>query len=151
MNGLMKGKRGLVMGVANNHSIAWGIAKTLADHGAELAFTYQGERLRENVEELTTAFGAETLTLPCDVTRDEEMDRVFELLQAAKRPVFVVGRGLISENVTAAMASLASCGVSPSWRRASRTSARGPSTRMSGPPSRSLRSRTTRCATVSCR
>lgn len=46
MSGLMKGKRGLVMGVANNHSIAWGIAKTLADHGAELAFTYQGDALK---------------------------------------------------------------------------------------------------------
>ena len=52
MSGLMQGKRGLIMGVANDHSIAWGIAKTLADHGAELAFTYQGDALKKRVQPL---------------------------------------------------------------------------------------------------
>jgi enoyl-[acyl-carrier protein] reductase I len=66
MSGLMKGKRGLVMGVANNHSIAWGIAKTLADHGAELAFTYQGDALKKRVEPLAAEAGSKFL-LPCDV------------------------------------------------------------------------------------
>ncbi|MCB1417164.1 MAG: SDR family oxidoreductase, partial [Nitratireductor sp.] len=52
MDGLMKGKRGLIMGVANDHSIAWGIAKKLAEHGAELAFTYQGEAFGRRVKPL---------------------------------------------------------------------------------------------------
>ena len=63
---LMKGKRGLVMGVANDHSIAWGIARTLAAHGAELAFTYQGEALGKRVRPLAQTLGSD-LTLPCDV------------------------------------------------------------------------------------
>ena len=62
----MVGKRGLVMGVANDHSIAWGIAKALAEHGAELAFTYQGEALGKRVKPLAGKLGA-TLVLPCDV------------------------------------------------------------------------------------
>ena len=56
--GLMQGKRGLIMGVANNHSIAWGIAKTLAAHGAELAFTYQGEALGKRVKPLAQSVGS---------------------------------------------------------------------------------------------
>lgn len=74
---LLAGKTGLVFGVANKRSIAWAIAKSWAQAGAKLAFTYQGERLRENVEELTSAFGADTLLLPCDVTKDEEIESVF--------------------------------------------------------------------------
>ena len=62
----MQGKRGLVMGVANDHSIAWGIAKTLADHGAELAFTYQGEALGKRVKPLADSVGSD-LVMPCDV------------------------------------------------------------------------------------
>ena len=58
MTGLMKGKRGLIMGVANDHSIAWGIAKALAEQGAELAFTYQGEALGRRVKPLAESVGA---------------------------------------------------------------------------------------------
>src|SRR5437667_9589037 len=74
----LEGKLGVVFGVANKRSIAWAIAQAWAKAGAKLAFTYQGERLKENVEELAGAFGADTLLMPCDVTRDEEIARVFE-------------------------------------------------------------------------
>ncbi len=70
--GLMQGKRGLIMGVANNHSIAWGIARSLAAQGAELAFTYQGEALGRRVKPLVATLGAE-LVVPCDV---EDLDSV---------------------------------------------------------------------------
>jgi len=73
----LAGKLGIVFGVANKRSIAWAIAQAWHKAGAKLAFTYQGERLRENVEELAGAFGAETLILPCDVTKDEDIARVF--------------------------------------------------------------------------
>src|SRR5215468_10538614 len=63
---LMNGKRGLVMGVANDHSFAWGIARTLAAHGASLAFTYQGDALSRRVKPLAQSVGAECI-LPCDV------------------------------------------------------------------------------------
>ena len=75
---LLTGKIGLVFGVANKRSIAWAIAQAWKQAGATLAFTYQGERLKENVEELAGAFGADTLLLPCDVTKDEEINRVFD-------------------------------------------------------------------------
>jgi enoyl-[acyl-carrier protein] reductase I len=75
---LLEGKLGIVFGVANKRSIAWAIAQAWAREGARLAFTYQGERLKENVEELGATFGADTLILPCDVTRDEDIKRVFE-------------------------------------------------------------------------
>jgi enoyl-[acyl-carrier protein] reductase I len=78
---LLAGKIGLVAGVANKRSIAWAIAQAWKDAGATLAFTYQGERLKENVEELAGAFGPDTLILPCDVTRDEEITRVFAQLR----------------------------------------------------------------------
>ena len=74
--GLMQGKRGLVMGVANDHSIAWGIAKTLAAHGAELAFTYQGEALGKRVKPLAQSIGS-SLVLPCDVESLASVDGVF--------------------------------------------------------------------------
>jgi enoyl-[acyl-carrier protein] reductase I len=80
---LLDGKYGLVFGVANKRSIAWAIAQAWAQAGAKLAFTYQGERLRENVEDLVAAFGPDTLLLPCDVTRDEEIAAVFS--EAGKR------------------------------------------------------------------
>ncbi|MFA7638891.1 MAG: enoyl-ACP reductase FabI [Parvibaculum sp.] len=76
---LMKGKRGLVMGVANNRSIAWGIAKACAEHGAELAFTYQGEALQKRVVPLAESVGS-TLVMPCDVMDAASMDAVFERL-----------------------------------------------------------------------
>lgn len=81
MDGLMKGKRGLVMGVANDHSIAWGIARTLAQHGAELAFTYQGEAFGRRVRPLADQVGAR-LVLPCDVEDKATVDAVFETLKS---------------------------------------------------------------------
>lgn len=81
MQDLMKGKRGLIMGVANDHSIAWGIAKTLAEQGAELAFTYQGEALGKRVRPLAEALGV-ALVLPCDVEDIASVDKVFETLRA---------------------------------------------------------------------
>ena len=75
---LLAGKFGIVFGVANKRSIAWAIAQAWSKAGAKLAFTYQGERLKENVEELAGTFGANTLILPCDVTKDEEIAAVFK-------------------------------------------------------------------------
>jgi enoyl-[acyl-carrier protein] reductase I len=74
---LLDGKLGLVFGVANKRSIAWSIAQAWAREGARLAFTYQGERVKDNVEELASTFGSDTLLVPCDVTRDEDISRVF--------------------------------------------------------------------------
>src|SRR6266542_4544336 len=74
---LLAGKSGVVFGVANKRSIAWAIAQAWHKAGAKLAFTYQGERLKENVEELAGTFGPETLILPCDVAKDEDIARVF--------------------------------------------------------------------------
>jgi len=75
---LLAGKTGIVFGVANKRSIAWAIAQAWAREGAKLAFTYQGERVKENVEELAGTFGADTIILPCDVTRDEDIANVFK-------------------------------------------------------------------------
>ncbi|WP_420339299.1 enoyl-ACP reductase FabI [Roseibium sp.] len=80
MSDLMKGKRGLIMGVANDHSIAWGIAKTLAEHGAELAFTYQGEAFGRRTKPLAESVGS-TLMLPCDVEDIDSVDAVFAKLK----------------------------------------------------------------------
>ncbi|MEM1384565.1 MAG: enoyl-ACP reductase FabI [Pseudomonadota bacterium] len=74
--GLMAGKRGLIMGVANDRSIAWGIANTCHAHGAELAFTYQGEALQKRVIPLAESVGSD-IVLPCDVTETASMDAVF--------------------------------------------------------------------------
>ena len=76
MAGLFEGKRGLVLGVANKRSIAWAIASRLADGGAELAFTYQGERIEKNVRELADSVGSPLVT-ECDVRSDEDLERVF--------------------------------------------------------------------------
>jgi len=70
------GKRALILGVANKRSIAWAIARRLADEGAELAFTFQGERIESNVRELASSVGSKLVT-PCDVRADEDVDRVF--------------------------------------------------------------------------
>ena len=75
---LLDGKIGIVFGVANKRSIAWAIAQAWAREGATLAFTYQGERLKDNVEELAGTFGKETLMLPCDVTKDDDIAAVFK-------------------------------------------------------------------------
>ncbi len=77
---LMAGKRGLVMGVANNRSIAWGIAKACASQGAEIALTYQGDALKKRVEPLAADLGTK-LVLPCDVTDASSIDAVFETLK----------------------------------------------------------------------
>ena len=76
---LMAGKRGLIMGVANNRSIAWGIAKACAAQGAEIAFTYQGDALKKRVEPLAADIGSKHV-LPCDVTDTASMDAVFATL-----------------------------------------------------------------------
>src|SRR6185295_11392979 len=79
---LMAGKRGLIMGVANDHSIAWGIARFLAGAGAELAFTYQGDAQAKRVRPLAESVGSK-LVLPCDVGNDAELDCVFATLAEA--------------------------------------------------------------------
>jgi enoyl-[acyl-carrier protein] reductase I len=78
---LMAGKRGLIMGVANDRSIAWGIAKTLAEHGAEIAFTFQGEALEKRVRPLAEGLGSRHV-MSCDVADEASVDRVFAQLQA---------------------------------------------------------------------
>jgi enoyl-[acyl-carrier protein] reductase I len=82
MQGLMQGRRGLIMGVANDHSIAWGIAQALAAQGAELAFTYQGEALGKRVRPLAQSLGA-SLVLPCDVEDIASVDATFAALKEA--------------------------------------------------------------------
>jgi len=82
VTGLMAGKRGLIMGVANDHSIAWGIARFLAGAGAELAFTYQGDAQAKRVRPLAESVGSK-LVLPCDVGNDAELDCVFATLAEA--------------------------------------------------------------------
>ncbi|HLS68889.1 MAG TPA: enoyl-ACP reductase FabI [Kiloniellales bacterium] len=77
---LLSGKRGLIMGVANDRSIAWGIADACAKQGAQLAFTYQGEALAKRVRPLAESVGS-SLVLPCDVSSEESLDSVFEVLQ----------------------------------------------------------------------
>jgi enoyl-[acyl-carrier protein] reductase I len=77
--GLMSGKRGLIMGVANDKSIAWGIAQALNEQGASLAFTYQGEALGKRVQPLAASVGSD-IVLPCDVTDEASMDSVFATL-----------------------------------------------------------------------
>ena len=77
---LMQGKRGLILGVANDHSIAWGIARAVAAQGAELAFTYQGEALGKRVKPLAQSIGSE-IVIPCDVEDIASVDAVFEELR----------------------------------------------------------------------
>ena len=77
--GLMKGRRGLIMGLANDKSIAWGIAKALADQGAELAFSYQGEALKRRVEPLAAQLGSDLLA-ECDVSDEATIDRLFDTI-----------------------------------------------------------------------
>ncbi|HEY4642976.1 MAG TPA: enoyl-ACP reductase [Thermoanaerobaculia bacterium] len=79
--GLLDGKTGIIFGVANKRSIAWAIAQALSNEGMRLAFTYQGERLKENVGELSSTL-TDALLLPCDVTIDAEIDTVFQEVDA---------------------------------------------------------------------
>lgn len=76
---LMKGKKGLVMGVANDHSIAWGMAQALHDAGAEMAFTYQGEAFGKRVKPLAESLGAK-IVLDCDASNEADLDKVFAVL-----------------------------------------------------------------------
>ena len=78
---LMRGKRGVVMGVANHQSIAWGVASQLAAQGAQLAFTYQGEALERRVRPLAESIGVQSM-IPCDVTDDASMDAAFDRIAA---------------------------------------------------------------------
>jgi enoyl-[acyl-carrier protein] reductase I len=79
---VLEGKIGVVFGVANKRSIAWAIAKAWAGAGARLIFNYQGERLKENVEELISEFGENTPLFPCDVSSDEEIAAFFEKVRS---------------------------------------------------------------------
>lgn len=79
-NNLMAGKKGLIMGLANDKSIAWGVAKTLADAGADLAFSYQGEALKKRVGPLAEQLGSD-IVLPCDVGSEESLDALFDALK----------------------------------------------------------------------
>jgi enoyl-[acyl-carrier protein] reductase I len=81
MTGLMDGKRGLIMGLANDKSLAWGISKRLAEHGAELAFSYQGEALQKRVGPLAAEVGSDFM-IECDVADMADLDRLFERLKA---------------------------------------------------------------------
>ncbi|NMW32585.1 enoyl-ACP reductase FabI [Altererythrobacter sp. RZ02] len=81
MNGLMAGKRGLIMGLANEKSIAWGIAKQLSEQGAELAFTYQGDALAKRVKPLAERLGSD-FTFECDVSEMSALDAAFETLKS---------------------------------------------------------------------
>ena len=81
-SGLMAGKRGLIMGVANDRSIAWGIAKAVHDAGAEVAFTYQGEALLKRVKPLAESLGS-SLVVPCEVTDDASLDATFDAVKKA--------------------------------------------------------------------
>ena len=80
-NGLMAGKRGLIMGLANDKSIAWGIAKALASEGAQMAFSYQGDALKKRVEPLAQQLGS-SLVLPCDVSDENSVASLFDALQS---------------------------------------------------------------------
>ena len=79
-NGIMNGKRGIVMGVANDRSIAWGIAEAVAKQGAEIAFTYQGDALEKRVRPLAEKIGS-NIIIPCDVSSDEAIEETFKLLK----------------------------------------------------------------------
>ncbi len=79
---LLEGKKGLILGVANKRSIAWAIAQSLSAAGAEIAFTYQGERLKENVEELAGTLPG-SIVLPCDVSQEKEVDALFQQVDKA--------------------------------------------------------------------
>ena len=82
MPGLLQGKKGLILGVANRRSIAWAIAQSAAREGAELAFTYQGERLEENVRDLANTLKG-SIILPCDVTQETQVETAFKKLDEA--------------------------------------------------------------------
>src|SRR5438270_10939247 len=89
-NQVLAGKVGMVFGVANKRSIAWAIAKAWAAAGARLIFNYQGERLRENVEDLVSEFGEGTQLFPCDVSSDAEISAFFEKVCGDKNQLYLM-------------------------------------------------------------
>ncbi len=89
-NGMLAGKTGLVFGVANRRSIAWAIAQAWAAQGARLIFSYAGDRIRANVEELAASLGGEVLVAPCDVSKDEDIRSFFEFVNSKTDRVEVV-------------------------------------------------------------
>ena len=89
-NGIMSGKRGIIMGVANERSIAWGIAAAAAEQGAEIAFTYQGDALEKRVRPLAESIGS-NIIIPCDVSSDKAIDETFLTLKEKWKTIdFVV-------------------------------------------------------------
>src|SRR5204862_8072025 len=88
MQDLMKGKRGLIMGIANDHSIAWGIAKTVAAQGAELAFTYQGDALGKRGKTLAERLGV-NLVLRCDVEDIASVHTVFATMREKREHLYI--------------------------------------------------------------
>src|SRR5210317_364169 len=98
-NGIMNGKRGIVMGVANDRSIAWGIASAAAKQGAELAFTYQGEALEKRVRALAESVGS-NIIIPCDVSNDKAIDETFDTLKESWETIdFIVHAIAYSDKV----------------------------------------------------
>ena len=89
VSGIMAGKRGLVMGVANERSIAWGISAAAAAKGAELAFTYKGDALKKRVEPLAASIGS-SLVMPCDVTDEASMDAIFDELKKTWGSIYFI-------------------------------------------------------------
>src|SRR3546814_8520805 len=106
MSGLMQGKRGLIMGLANDRSLAWGIAKALHAHGAEMAFSYHGEALEKRVRPLANEVGSDFL-IECDVADLDEMERAFNKLAARWQTLdFVLNTIGTSEENTSKLQSL---------------------------------------------
>jgi enoyl-[acyl-carrier protein] reductase I len=105
----MQGRRGLVMGVANDRSIAWGIAQAVAAQGGQLAFTYQGEALERRVRPLAEGIGS-SIVLPCDVTDDASVDAVFEAIRRE-------WGGSTSSSTPSASPTSSTCGAATSTRR----------------------------------
>ncbi len=102
MSGIMAGKRGLIMGLANDRSLAWGIAKQLRDQGAELAFSYQGEAIEKRVRPLAEQLGSDLL-VDCDVSDMAALDRTFDELQEA------LGQRSTSSSTRSAFPTRTSC------------------------------------------
>jgi enoyl-[acyl-carrier protein] reductase I len=110
MSGLMQGKRGLIMGLANDKSLAWGIAKKLHEQGAELAFSFQGAALEKRVRPLAEALGSDLL-IDCDVSDMDALDKAFDELKS-------VGTRSISSSTPSASRTRPSCAVAittPRW------------------------------------
>ena len=119
---IMQGKRGLIMGVANKNSIAWGIAQACADAGAELAFTYQGEMLLKRVTPLAESVGSDFVE-PCDVTDEASMDALFEKLEAKWGKLDFVVHAIAFAGKDELVGSFTENTTREGWRRAMEISA----------------------------